>query len=172
MRKMIFALFAALALLWTAPVSGMDGTVSVNLGGSLVEPSLLAGVEGGVRWGDWGLLGKVDWNPWFNVAGADDLLVDGVLNYGIGGEVLYFNRRCRTAVFTGASTLLFETPLDEVGETGFFVDVISVSLRWPMSDSLFLRLDPGTVHLVAPVLSEIPLVVIEYRHTLSLELEL
>ena len=139
------------------------------MGLSLNSLSLNLGIEGGMRMGSWGFLSKADWNPWFNSQDFKGGVQPGVLNIGVGGEYLYFNERCRTAVFVGPSILLFNTALDDRGSVGFFVDIIAVSLRWPVSESIAIRVDPATMHLVVPVVTGIPLVSFQYRHTVGVE---
>lgn len=149
----------------------MRGTISLNAGGSFYEPSLALGLEGGVRWGWFGVLGKVDWNPWITTQ-EQNVLEAGAINIGAGVEFLYFDGRCRTALLFGPSILLFETALDTPGTTGVFVDVIATELRWPISERLTIRFSPITFHLVMPVLEGIPLALLEYRHTVGLEVSL
>jgi len=143
--------------------------VSGQAGASINSVSFNLGIEGGLRLEEYGILGKVDLNPWFNSQDLKGSLKPGVLNVGVGGEYRYFNERCRSAVFVGPSILLFDTALDTKGTTGFFLDIITVSLRWPLGDVVTMRFDPATVHLVVPVLSGIPLISLQYRHTVAVE---
>ena len=136
---------------------------------SIIDALFNLGIEGGLRLEEYGILGKVDLNPWFNSQDLKGSLKPGVLNVGVGGEYRYFNERCRSAVFVGPSILLFDTALDTKGTTGFFLDIITVSLRWPLGDAITMRFDPATVHLVVPVLSGIPLISLQYRHTVAVE---
>lgn len=165
----------ALALaLWLIPASAaadVRGVVAVEAGVSFAEPSLVAGVEAGVRVdGQWTLLLEVDWNPWFAIA-APDPVEPGALNVGVGIEHIFADGLLRVAAFFGTSTLLFETALDQAGDTGVFLDVVPLSLRLPVVDDLLtLRFDPISAHLLAPVMSGLPLVRYEFRHAVSLEL--
>ena len=175
-RKYVFAGLLIVLGILAAPARAsalppMRGTISLNAGGSIYEPSLALGLEGGVRWGWFGVLGKVDWNPWITTQ-EQDVLEAGALNVGAGVEFLYFNQRCRTALFFGPSILLFETALDQPGTTGVFLDVIAAELRWPITERLTIRFSPITFHLVMPVLDGIPLALLEYRHTVGLEVSL
>lgn len=160
----------ALSLLSLAPTgaAAVDGFVALDVGGSFYSPSLAFGLEGGVRWGRWGLIAKVEVNPWFSLQEKRSLK-PGALNVGIGAEVSYFDGRVRTAVLAGTSTLLFGTALDKKGKTGLSVDIIAVTLRWPVHPNVVLRLDPCTLHVVMPVIDRIPLLLLEYRHTFSVE---
>lgn len=166
-----------LALVWlgaAAPASAappMRGQLSLSTGGSIYEPSLVLGLEGGLRWGWFGVAAKLDWNPWITTQ-EQDMVELGALNVGAGVEFLYFGGRCRSAVFFGPSILLFETALDQPGATGVFLDIHAVELRWPLSGRFTLKLAPITFHLVMPVMSGIPLAVLEYRHTVGVEVSL
>lgn len=172
MRRPGLALAAAamlLALVRPAAAVGTEKTVAVQIGASLLDqPTFALGVEGGIRWRPWGALAKIEWNPWLNTQTGD--VERGVLDIGVGGEYTYFEGRARTAVFLGPSVLAFRTQLDErPGIHGFFLDVLPVTLRWSIRDRLLLRVDPISFHIVAPVLAGIPLVIIEYRHGVSVE---
>lgn len=143
---------------------------AAETGFSLAQPSLVVGVEGGVRFDRWTFLLEVDWNP-FITLGGPTLFVGGVLNIGVGVEHLYAGGLLRSAFFVGTSTLLYDTALDSPGTTGLFIDLVPLSVRLPIvANHLTLRVDPVSVHLIAPVLSGIPLIRYEYRHVISLEL--
>lgn len=165
MLALLISLFPATA------AADVQGVVALEAGVSFAEPSLVAGVEAGVRIdGQWTLLIEVDWNPWFAIA-APDPVEPGALNVGIGLEHIFADGLLRVAAFFGTCTLLFETALDQAGETGVFVDVVPLSLRLPVVDDLLtLRFDPISAHLLAPVMSGLPLVRYEFRHAVSLEL--
>ena len=156
-------------MLVASPALASDYLMGFQSGVSLNSASAGFGIEGGVRLEDYGLLGKVDWNPWTNTQQLKDTFQAGVLNLGIGGEYRFFNERCRTALFVGTSTLLFETALDPKGTTGFFLEYVPVSLRWPLGDTTTLRVDPASIHLVVPVLAGIPLISFQYRHSVAIE---
>ena len=99
-------------------------------------------------------------------------IVQGALNVGVGGELLYFEQRARASVAVGPSVLLFDSGLDDAGTTGIFVDVRPVALRWRFHDRVTLQVDPLTFTVVAPVLERIPLVLVEYRTVVGLEFDL
>jgi hypothetical protein len=150
---------------------------ALSTGASFLDtPSLELSAEAGRRWGDWGLVGKLEWNPWLRFAG-EEKLVKGVINFGVGGEYLFFDQRCRTALAVGVSRLSFDTEIDQKGEKGVFVDVIPVGLRYPLGGSggndgggFTLRFDPLTFHVIEPVIDDvIPLVIFEYRTRIAIE---
>lgn len=148
---------------------GPRPVLAFEAGLSLAEPTAVVGVEAGVRIDGWTVLCEVDWNPFFSI-GGQAVVHAGVLNVGLGLEHIFAGGLLRTAVFGGSSTLLDETALDAAGTTGVFVEVIPLSLRIPIeSDRVTLRVDPVSAHLVAPVLSGLPLVRYEFRHAVSIE---
>ena len=138
-------------------------------GVSLNSTSMNLGLEAGIRKPSYGIFAKADWNPWFATQDIQDSLKPGVLNLGVGIEHLYFNERCRFTFTAGTSTLLFDTALDEAATTGFFIEVVPVSLRWPLNDELTFQIEPTSITLAVPVLSGIPLISFQYRHSVSLE---
>ena len=146
----------------------LSGTLVFSAGGSFLQPTGHFAVEGGVRFGNLGLLAKVEWNPWFSVQ-EPGVLKHGVFNAGLGADIVYFGGRVRSGVFVGSSTLLFDTPLDEKGETGFFLEANLVTLRWEIKDRVWLSLTPAMVHVSIPVTGGIPLVMLAYRHAVCLE---
>ncbi|MBX3273247.1 MAG: hypothetical protein KF729_23485 [Sandaracinaceae bacterium] len=161
------------ALLGLAPAAAradVEGVFALETGLSIAEPSLVVGVEGGVRLDrQWTFLLEIDWNPWFSIEGA--VVHEGALNIGVGVEHIYQDGLLRSALFVGTSTLLYQTALDVPGTTGPFVDFVPISVRVPLEgDVVTLRIDPVSMHLLAPVLSGIPLIRYEFRHVLSIEL--
>ena len=149
---------------------GMGGVVALEAGMSLAEPSLVAGVEGGIRIDDeWSFLLEVDWNPWLAIAAPSPVEL-GVLNIGGGIEHVFADGLLRAAIFVGSSTLLFDTALDAAGSTGLFIDVVPLSVRVPVVDgTVTLRIDAISAHLVAPVIDGLPIMRYQFRHAVSLE---
>ena len=125
----------------------------------------------GYRLGDWGVSFRLEHNLWI-ASEINRALEQGALNIGIAGELLYFDRRVRAMIALGPSILLFDTGIDEAGEVGLFVDARPVGLRWQVRDGLIVQWDPLTFTLVAPVLSGIPLVMLEYRTAVSVEFDM
>lgn len=90
--------------------------------------------------------------------------VSEVANVGIGGEYRFAHDFLSTSIALGPSILLFETPLDDAGQVGIFVDVRPTALRFRPIDSwefFVLKFEPLTFTVVMPVLTGIPLVQIE-----------
>jgi hypothetical protein len=142
--------------------------IAAQAGGAISLPSVDFALDAARRWRRFGVLAKVDWNRWVNTQ-KPPMLTRGTLNLGVGGEFWSFEGRVRTAVVTGPSILLFRTVLDKPGKTGVFVDIYPSSLYWRLARPLYLRFDPLSFHVIAPVLDSIPLVVFEYRTSVALE---
>lgn len=171
MFKKSFALIATILVLIGTQSADASSTLFINsqAGVSLNSASMNLAVEAGLRQPSYGIFFKADWNPWFATQEFKDSLKPGVLNLGVGVEHLYFDDRCRFTFSAGTSTLLFDTALDEAATTGFFMEVVPVSLRWPLNDELTLQIEPTSISLAMPVLTGIPLVSFQYRHSVSLE---
>lgn len=120
----------------------------------------------GYRWDTWGLFGRIEHNLW--IASEFSRSVEtGAFNIGIGGEYLFFRKRMRASVAFGPSVLLFSTGIDDPGSVGVYLDVRPSGIRWALSENVLVQWDPLTFSVVAPVLSGIPLVMLEYRTALS-----
>jgi hypothetical protein len=153
------------------------GFVQAELHGSLLsdaaDKSLLQGTfgygfRGGWRWSGWGAFLHVEQNLWLSTE-LENEVVYGVINVGVGGEYTYANGFVRTSVTAGPSILAFDTVLDKAGTTGFFLDFRPVGLRWTVHERIVLGVDPLTFTIVAPVLSGIPLVNVEFRAAFYME---
>lgn len=135
---------------------------------SLVEASFGYGLRGGYRWERWGVHGLVEHDMWVTTEHERDV-VYGALNLGAGGEISWFDGRAHTSLALGASVLLFDTFLDSAGTTGFFLELQPLGVRWPLAARWDLVLDPLSFHVLVPVTDAIPLVKVEYRTTLAVE---
>jgi len=123
---------------------------------------------GGHGWGAWGVFLHIEHNLWLAFE-YETSVENGVVNLGVGAEIVYAHGLVRSSVALGPSILAFDTLIDERGEVGVFLDARPLGLRWAFGDHLALGLDPIGVALVAPVLSGIPLVQVEYRTLLYVE---
>ncbi|WNG57573.1 hypothetical protein F0U59_24530 [Archangium gephyra] len=127
-------------------------------------------VRGGVRRGGWGSFLQVEQSLWRGTEyGAH--MVPGALNLGIGSELRFANGLVRSSLTLGPSLLLFDTQLDKAGHLGVFLDARPLGLRWRLSPHFTLGVDPLSFAIVAPVLSGIPLVRVQYRTTLLMEFD-
>ena len=138
---------------------------------SVIQNTFGYGFQAGHRWGTWRLFIRAEHNLWLASEFSRDLNL-GALNLGVGVEHLYFDERVRAMLAIGPSVLLFNTEIDQAGSTGFFVDVRPAGLRWPLADGLIVQWDPLTLTIVAPVLTGIPLVMLEYRTAIAIEFDL
>jgi hypothetical protein len=126
------------------------------------------GFKGGYRYRGLGAFAFVEHDLWL-ASEMEMKVVNGVFNYGLGLDLIHGAGYVRSALALGLSTLVYDTALDKAGTTGLFVDVHPVGLRFAIHDRLVLGFDPLTFTLVAPQLSGIPLVKIEYRTTVYAE---
>jgi hypothetical protein len=65
--------------------------------------------------------------------------------------------------------LLFDTGLDRRGNVGLYFELRPLGVRWSRPRATVV-LDPLTFAVVAPVLTNIPLVQIQYRTVLQIEI--
>lgn len=141
-------------------------------GGSLLGLAFGGGLRGGFGNERWGLFLHVENNVWGGT-NYDAGLVPGVLNVGLGGEHRFADGLIRTAVTFGTSTLLFDTVLDKVGSTGLYLDVRPLGIRWKIPKTIFtFGIDPLGLTFLMPVMTGLPLVRIQFRTSLCLEVTL
>lgn len=141
---------------------------SVDVGGSLLEPSLHVGVEGGVHVGLPRILLRAEWNPWISLQ-TRDRIQPGVINIGAGVEFRYFDDRLATVLMVGTSILLFRSAFDEPGHMGLFLYVQPTVIRFAVG-SAHLRFAPLSMAIVAPSLEAIPLIAAQFRTSIGFEL--
>jgi hypothetical protein len=152
--------FEAFGSLLNDVVGGSNLTISAGYGG-----------RAGWRHGALGFFGEISCDRWLSTE-IDAGFVPGVLDAGIGAEVLFARGRLRVSVAGGASTLLFDTAFDEEGETGLYLDFRPASIRFPLWRGLVVELSPLGFAVVAPVMGDPGIRRIEYRSTLALEVPL
>ena len=153
------------------PFVALEGHIS--LFSDIAESSLVAGTfgygaRGGYRWNSWGLFLAVEHNMWVATE-YHAKVVQGAVNVGLGGEFIYADGFVRTSVAAGPSILAYDTVLDDAGNVGLFLEARPLGLRWTVHEYLVIGLDPLNFAVVAPVLSGIPLVYIQYRTMIYLE---
>ncbi|PZR04112.1 MAG: hypothetical protein DI536_34850 [Archangium gephyra] len=140
---------------------------SVDVGGSLLEPSLHVGVEGGVRVGVPRIVLRAEWNPWISLQTRDGIQ-PGVVNVGAGVELRWFDERLASVAMVGISVLLFRSAFDQPGHTGLFFYVQPTVIRVPVG-AFHLRFAPLSMAIVAPSLDAIPLVAAQFRTSVGFE---
>ena len=135
---------------------------------TLLNPTFGWAVKGGYRPGDWGLFLQVEQDVW-QPTDSSGKTVLGALSVALGGEMFFADGFLRSSVAVGSSTLLFDTVLDDAGSTGIFFDLRPTGLRWYPSDHFVINFDPLSFAIVAPVLTGIPLIQVEYRTVVGVE---
>jgi hypothetical protein len=139
-------------------------------GMSNVLPTFGYGVRVGHRWDDMAGFVQIEQNLWRQTESAGRNLSLGALNIALGFDGIYAGGKVHTSVAAGASILLDSTPLDEAGNVGLFFELRPIGLRWRAEDNIGFNIDPVTLAIVAPVLTGIPLIHIQYRTTLGMEI--
>jgi hypothetical protein len=141
---------------------------------SVLADTLGFGLRVGYRFDpDWAIFLHLDNNRWFTSELETMSLEPGALNFGLGGEYLFFEGRARTSVVLGSSTLLMDTFLLDAGAVGIFFEVRPLGIRWPVADHWFIVFDPLTLAVVAPEpLTNENLVMKEYRTLVGVEVAL
>ena len=135
---------------------------------TLLNPTFGWAVKGGYRPGDWGMFLQVEQDLWQSTDTSGNTVL-GAMSFALGGEMFFSDGFVRSSVAVGSSTLLFNTVLDEAGSTGIFFDLRPTGLRWYPTEHIAINFDPLSFSIVAPVLSGIPLIQIEYRTVLGVE---
>ncbi|MCP4133071.1 MAG: hypothetical protein GY754_19045 [bacterium] len=128
-------------------------------------------LKGAYRFGSWGLFALAEFNMWKKLE-YDEEEIQAACNLGIGAEFIYFEGRGVSSLGAGPAIKITDNVLKEAGEVGFFIDLRPVGIRFKLNESIFLNFDPLTLNIEAPVLSGIPLVVLEFRSIFSLEIKI
>jgi len=152
-------------------LEGFGAVLNDGVGGANLTVSAGYGGRAGYRRGALGFFAEITCDRWLATE-ADLGFVPGVLDFGIGAEALFAGGRIRTSIAGGGSTLLFDAAFHGAGETGVFVDLRPLSLRFPLWPGLVLELSPIGFAVVSPALGEPHIRRIEYRSTLALEVSL
>ena len=125
-------------------------------------------VKAGYRFGRFGVFFQFEHNLWIT-SEYESGVAQGVVNLGIGLEVNYLKGYARSAISIGPSVLLFDTGIDEAGNTGLYLDVRPIGLRWPIKPFFAIVFDPMSFSLVAPAFDRVPLVMMQFRTTIGFE---
>lgn len=156
-----------------------DPTVfgAVEGGGALLTaamegaPESLAaqyGVRAGIRMRRWGVALRIEQTFWRTPERARTF-VQSAVNVAIGVEHLFLEGRLRSAMDVGLSILARDNAIDGSGKTGLFFDLRPLGARWRLGEWVTVGIEPLHVALVAPVLTGIPLVDVQFRTTVYLE---
>jgi len=130
---------------------------------AIVSPA----VSVGYRFKNWGFFGLVEYQRVSDFTLNIESLK--LLNVGVGVEYLIFLGHVRSSFAAGSSILLTDTNIDEKGTNGWFFDLQPASLRWGIFDNMAIELSPLSFDVVAPVTSGIPLLLVSYMTSISLE---
>ena len=141
------------------------------VGGSNITISAGYGGRAGWRRGMIGFYAEFSRDHWL-LTEVETELEQGVLDLGVGAEMLFAKRRLRVSAAGGSSTLLFDTAFHDKGTTGFYIDLRPASLRFFPLPWLVVELTPIGFTLVSPTTGELAIRRIEYRTTLTLEVPL
>lgn len=93
----------------------------------------------------------------------------GVLNMGIGADVLLMDGRLKMSLAMGTSTLMFDAIFDKAGTTGFYIDFQPTVFRWPLWSKLVLEFSPFGAVLQVPAVAAPMLKRLAYRTSVGLE---
>lgn len=138
-------------------------------GMSNILPAFGYGVQVGHRWDDLSGFVQIEQNLWYATESTHGGLSAGALNIAFGFDAVYADGNVHTSVAAGPSILLSSTPIDEAGHIGVFFEIRPIGLRWKAEDHLGFTLDPLSLAIVAPVLTGIPLVHVQYRTSMGME---
>lgn len=141
------------------------------IGGSSHYGGYGVGARGGFRIGQWGGFMELQYVGWTGF-GSSEREHQASLNFGLGAEVLYFDRRVRTALSVGAAILATKAVPDPVGTFGLYVDLIPASYVLKPTSYLNIVLTPLSLFVNMPSLGGIPLVTIQYRTVIAVEFSL
>ncbi|MEE2836876.1 MAG: hypothetical protein VYB65_12735 [Myxococcota bacterium] len=160
-------LLSFVALMLSAATGSAEPTsqrwVTLDLGASISAPAGAIGAS----YGDGTWFARAEWNPWVGLS-SRSFLEPGAMNLTAGREWLLANGRFRSALAVGLSTLFFDTVLHERGRTGLSLQWTPLSWRLP-AKRYRLRIEPISLHVAMPILSGIPLMVPQYRHSVGFE---
>lgn len=142
--------------------------------GGIAERSLLSvrfggAVRGGRRFtGRWGVVGLVESNLWLATELSRARVLRGALNVGVGPELRWAGEHLRASLLVGPSILLTPTLLDAPGSVGLFIAMNPAQLAWG-TGPVRVTLSVLSLSIVAPVLRGIPLVDVQFRTTVGVE---
>jgi hypothetical protein len=150
-------------------LEGGGGLLTDVPGAGVVNVALSYALRGGLRMGSWGLFGQIGESLWWTFQEEGEFQ-PGTLNVAIGIELRYFKGRAASSLAVGTATLLFDTLFHQAGQTGLFVDLRPVALRYPAGRRAVVELVPISLAVMAPALGDDHnLVNVVYQGTIVLE---
>ncbi|MEM1413481.1 MAG: hypothetical protein AAGH15_01205 [Myxococcota bacterium] len=129
------------------------------------------GVVVGWRSGRLGLLLRAEHALW-RITEGDRNTTQLALNVAAGVERFHPSGMLRFALYVGSSTLLRANLLDEPGQTGFFMDLRPIGLFFHLRERWDIGVDALHFAVVAPTLSGVPLVEVQFRSSILVECQL
>ena len=157
---------------WVAGIDGGGSLLSlVTTGNATRTLTTQEGVYVGWRAGRWGLLLRAEHTLW-RIAEGDRNRTQHALDLAAGLERFHSSGLLRFALYVGSSTLLRSNRLDDPGQPGFFLDLRPIGLFFDLRGRWRLGVDPLHFALVAPTLSGVPLVEVQFRSSVLLECRL
>ncbi|MBN2531126.1 MAG: hypothetical protein JXR76_32375 [Deltaproteobacteria bacterium] len=125
-------------------------------------------VRAGVRMQRMGLFLEGQRDYWL----ATDLDVEmtkGVLNLGMGADILLMDERLKLSLTAGTSTLMFDTYFDKRGTTGIYFAFEPTVFRWALTGHLIVEFSPFGVIVMIPAVAEPMLKRLAFRTSLGME---
>lgn len=146
----------------------------VEVGASLIEarqeillPSWQPGFQVGRRFGRTGVFFHFEYNESFDF--TQEVKKLEVYHLGVGVDHLFLYGRVRTALSTGLAILGTQTDFDEKGTKGWFLDARPLSVRFDAFGKGVFEVTPLGLNVSIPVARGIPLILLSYYTTVSLE---
>lgn len=127
------------------------------------------GLHGLRRWDAWGAGLALEGTVWRTADGAGEDDWFAALHVGAEGELLSVGGRLRSRLGAGLAVLLEGSALDPPGEAGFYVDLRPAGFRWALGEAV-IGLDPLALFVTVPDVGGIPLVDVQFRLCVSVEL--
>ena len=119
----------------------------------------------------WTIQLRIENNRWFT-SEFSRTIEPGSFNAGVGIARHFFNRRLRSSIMAGTSTLLFDTFFHGAGHTGLYFEARPIGFRFSISDNVWFYHDPWIISIVAPVLFSSPALIFkQFRTTLGVQYE-
>jgi hypothetical protein len=166
---LLVALGLALLLFLTALVAKAETALGLNASSSFDDGAAAYGVHAARRGQRFGLALQAEHCVWWGYWQAHHVSAHS-FQAAVGGEAFFIGGRLVSALYAGISTLLFNTVLDDAGTTGLFFDIRPLGYRFPLRTSRWtVILHPLQLTLLAPVMTGLPLLQVQYRTSLELE---
>lgn len=162
---------------WVAPQLHLTA-VSAIVQGDALGLSAGVGASAGHRWGPTGLLLHLETTWWGEALlaepGGEDVftgVAQGALALGVGVERLYADRGMRFMLSAGPTLMLRNTLIDSAGTVGIWGEIRPAGIRVSLPAKRTMVIDVLSFALLLPDLSGIPLLLLQFRTTVSVEFD-